>query len=155
MYTIKKAPNRITSINDPAWKTADVANITYVNWPDYPFTPNTTGKVLYDDFGLYVQLETDEKPLLARYTMQNQPVNTDSCMEFFFRPNENDERYLNYEFNAFGTMYFAIRSGRGDAVRPEIGKDFFMHRANLCFIECLVLIIMMLFCFRVNIKQRI
>ncbi len=125
MYTIKKTANNINCINDKAWDSADVANIDKVNWQEYGCVPKTTGKLLYNDYGIYVQLETDEKPLLARYCNQNDMVCCDSCMEFFFRPNENDPRYFNFEFNPFGTMYFAIRTSRYDPVYPDKDKKYF------------------------------
>ncbi len=125
MYIIKKTDYNITCINDTAWETANVANIETVNWAEYGNIPKTTAKLLYNDFGIYVRLETDEQPLLARHREQNAPVCTDSCMEFFFRPNENDPRYMNFEFNPFGTMYFAVRTSRYDGEHPDKDKTFF------------------------------
>ena len=125
MYIIKKTGNNINCINDVAWDSANVANIDKVNWQEYGCVPKTTGKLLYNDYGIYVQLETDEKPLLARCCNQNDKVCCDSCMEFFFRPNENDPRYFNFEFNPFGTMYFAIRTSRFDPVYPDKDKKYF------------------------------
>ncbi|MEE1043251.1 MAG: carbohydrate-binding family 9-like protein [Clostridia bacterium] len=126
MYIIKKTENDIKCINDKGWDNAEVAVIDTINWEgECGCPPKTTAKLLYNDFGLYVRMETDEKPLLARYTEQNSPVHTDSCMEFFFRPNENDPRYLNFEFNPFGTMYFAIRTSREDFAHIDKDKKFF------------------------------
>ncbi|MBQ3115159.1 MAG: hypothetical protein IJC06_03445 [Clostridia bacterium] len=125
MYIIKKTENKINCIDDKAWDNADVANIDKINWSEFGCAPKTTGKILYNDYGIYVRLETDEKPLLARHCNQNDKVCCDSCMEFFFRPNENDARYLNFEFNPFGTMYLAIRTSRYDAVHPDKDKKYF------------------------------
>ena len=125
MYVIKKTENNINCINDKAWNSANIANIDKVNWTEFGCIPKTTGKLLYDNFGIYVQLETDEKPLLARYSKQNDRVCDDSCMEFFFRPNENDPRYLNFEFNPFGTMSLGVRTSRYDRVYPQKDKKYF------------------------------
>lgn len=125
MYIIKKTKNSISSINDEAWESANVADINITNWTGYDAAPKTTGKLLYNDNGIYVQLETDEKPLLARYCNQNDSVCCDSCMEFFFRPNENDARYFNFEFNPFGTMALAVRTSRYDPVYPQKDKKYF------------------------------
>jgi len=125
MYIIKKTENNINCINDKAWETANVANIDKINWQGFGCPPETTGKILYNDYGIYVRLETDENPLLARCRTQNGSVCKDSCMEFFFRPNENDPRYFNFEFNPFGTMYFAVRTSRNDAAYPEKDKKYF------------------------------
>lgn len=125
MYTIKRIQNKIESINDKAWDLAEVAPINIRNWEQFEYIPNTFAKILYNDYGIYIQLSTDEKPLLARYTEQNAPVCKDSCMEFFIRPNENDKRYLNFEFNPFGTMYLAVRTSRQDKVYPTEDKTYF------------------------------
>lgn len=125
MYHIKKAEKRITSTDDEAWKEAEIAEIDKVNWEQYPFKPNTTGRMLYSDYGIHVQMQTDEQPLLARFTAQNSTVYRDSCMELFISPNMEDKRYLNFEFNPFGTMYLAIRTSRYDCVHPNRNRDYF------------------------------
>ena len=125
MYTIKKAPYKITEMNDKAWDIAEVAKIEKLNWADFSWKPNTTAKLLYSDFGLHIQMQTDEKPLLARHTERNSEVCTDSCMECFIKPNANDDRYMNFEFNAFGTMYLAIRYDRDNRMKPDVSKDIF------------------------------
>lgn len=125
MYIIKKTKNNIKCIYDTVWDSANVANINKINWIEYGCVPETSAKLLYNDYGIYVQLQTDEKPLLARYTDQNDEVCNDSCMEFFFRPNENDPRYFNFEFNPFGTMYFAVRTSRWDPMHPAKDKEYF------------------------------
>lgn len=128
MYTIKKCENKKLTINDEAWSGAEVAKIDTVNWPDVPdiiAIPNTTAKLLYNDYGIFVQLTTDENPLLATHRVQNSPVCNDSCMEFFVRPNANDERYFNFEFNPFGTMYLGFRKDRYDFKNVEENRDYF------------------------------
>ncbi len=125
MYIIKRTENNIKCINDKAWDFANVANIDKNNWAGYEKAPKTTAKLLYNDYGIYVQLETDEKPLLARYCNQNDMVCLDSCMEFFFRPNENDPRYFNFEFNPFGTMYLGVGTSFYDPVLPDKDKKYF------------------------------
>lgn len=131
MYIIKKTENNIKCINDKAWDNANVAKIDKINWPEYNKAPNTTAKILYNDFGIFVQLETDENPILARCREQNSAVCCDSCMEFFFRPNENDPRYFNFEFNAFGTMYLGVRTSRYDPVHPDKDKKFFNVKSHV------------------------
>ncbi len=125
MYIIKKVSHNIVDINDAIWDKANVANININNWKQFEYVPGTFAKLLYNDEYLFVKLWTDEKPLLARHTEQNSRVCDDSCMEFFFCPNQNDKRYMNFEFNPFGTMYFAIRSNRHDATQPEKDRNFF------------------------------
>ncbi len=125
MYTIKKTDRKNVCMDDTAWETAELAPVTINNWKQFEYLPNTYAKLLYSEDGIYVKMWTDETPLLARYTNQNDKVCTDSCMELFISPNANDKRYLNFEFNPFGTMYFAIRTNRFDAEHPIQDKSFF------------------------------
>ena len=122
MYIIKKAEHVINCMCDEAWKTANVAEINNFNWDKSMTTPVTTAKLLWSEEGIHVRMTTDEKPLLARVTEQNGDVYADSCMEFFIQPNINDERYLNFEFNAFGTNYLSIRRDRHTYEFCKYGK---------------------------------
>jgi len=125
MYTIKKTDHKIECMNDSAWESANVASVTTRNWAQYEYIPDTTAKILYSDYGIHVQMESDEDPILARYTEQNSSVCCDSCMEFFFSPNSDDNRYFNFEFNAFGTMYCGVRTSRYDPEYPAEDKKYF------------------------------
>lgn len=123
MYTIKKADHIITCKCDPAWDTAEVAEINNFNWAKDMTEPHTYAKLLWSEAGIHVRMTTDETPLLARVTKQNGDVYADSCMEFFIQPNINDERYLNFEFNAFGTNYLSIRRDRHNYDFCKWGKQ--------------------------------
>ena len=125
MYIIKKADHHITDIFDKAWESANVAEISRLNWSEYNRCPNTTAKIMYSDYGIHVQMKTDENPITATRRVQNSDVCEDSCMEFFFRPNEADPRYINLEFNPFATMYFGVRTDRYNFENPDKDKDFF------------------------------
>lgn len=125
VYHIKRASKRITSMLDKEWEKAEIAYIDKVNWKEYPNIPNTTGRILHSDYGLHVLMQTDEQPLLARYTAQNSEVCCDSCMELFISPNCDDKRYLNFEFNPFGTMYLGVRTSRFDCEFPKESKEYF------------------------------
>lgn len=125
MYIIKRTENKKLSMWDKAWESANVAGVDKVNWQKFDYVPNTTAKILYNDDGIYVQMQTDEADLFASRTKQNSDISNDSCMEFFFRPNENDNRYLNFEFNPFAAMYLACRTDRYDPVHPDADKNFF------------------------------
>ena len=125
MYTIRKISKQISSINDPLWSRAEIAKIETLNWEGFDYIPKTTCKILYNDYGIYIQFETDENPLLARVKEQNGRVCCDSCMEIFISPNKDDKRYFNFEFNHFGTMYFGVRSSRFDGIHPDKNKEYF------------------------------
>ncbi len=125
MYTIKKTDHKILSMTDSAWEIAETASVNINNWKQFEYLPNTYAKVLYNEEALYVKMWTDETPLLARFTKQNERVCNDSCMEFFISPNMEDKRYMNFEFNPFGTMNLGFRTHRHDSVAPIEDKKFF------------------------------
>ena len=52
--------------------------------------------------------------VVAKVLDDNGPVWTDSCVEFFFRPDTGD-RYYNFETNCIGTMLLGRRRSRDDA----------------------------------------
>lgn len=64
--------------------------------------------------GIVVCFEADEPSPRAVFTERDDPVFNDSCMEFFFRPFEDDERYINFEINPNGAYLCAIGYGRSD-----------------------------------------
>ncbi len=125
MYKIKKVDADKLGLHDPMWDKAVVADVCVDNWSGYIKSPKMTAKLLYSDFGLHIKMETDETKIFATKTEQNSAVCLDSCMEFFFRPNADDERYINFEFNPFGTMYMSLRRSRKDFVFPKEDRDFF------------------------------
>ena len=141
MYTVKRISDDIKpTVDSKVWETAEVAEVKTKNWDCFTYVPNTEARVLYNDSGLFVLMTTDETPLLARKTKQNSEVCTDSYMEFFFRPNKDNPKYVNFEFNPFGTMYCAVRTCRHDPVHPSEDKNFFSVQSrvdedkwSLCF----------------------
>ena len=51
----------------------------------------------------------------------------DSCMEFFFCPDPDEDRYFNFEITPNGFMYLGLCKNRNDFVRlfPEDAKALF------------------------------
>ena len=113
-YKIISSSNNIIDMNDPVWNTANALNIDCFPWDKGGYKPNTKVKLIATDLNITVLFETDEAPVLARFRRMNDPVCRDSCMEFFVRPCANDPRYMNFEFNPFGTLYLGCGSGRSD-----------------------------------------
>ncbi len=131
MYTIKRTDRRITSMWDENWLKADLANVELCQWKERQSDVHMTAKMLYDDSRLYVRMETDEPMPTARETKHNGDVYKDSCMELFISPNENDARYLNFEFNAYGTMHMAIRKSRYEWVFTDEDRDYFEVQSHV------------------------
>ena len=110
-YVIKKAS---ADFCEEDWKSANVADVNLNPWKEFTPEFKTTARILYNDQAVYVRMETDEQPVVAKCLDRNGPVCTDSCMEFFFCPNETDGRYFNFEFNALGTLCLSVGASRYD-----------------------------------------
>jgi len=87
---------------------------------------SATGQLCYDDNTLYVRLTAKEKNIRAEYTELLDAPCEDSCLEFFFCPIYNDDRYFNIEYNPNCCVYLGIASCIDDLVRliPEAGNPF-------------------------------
>ena len=99
------------------------------NWNDIPVAPidtrlwtpevdiSATAQVCYDADALYVRLTAKEKDIRAEETGSLGMPCVDSCLEFFFSPEEGDGRYFNIEFNPAKCMYIGFGSDRYDSAR--------------------------------------
>lgn len=67
--------------------------------------------------GFYLEMKSQEKQPLARFTRPDEPVYKDSCMEFFanFYPQLSRD-YLNFEMNAKATLLCQKGSSRKDRI---------------------------------------
>lgn len=95
-------------------------------WAKNEFRPQNEARVAYEPgVALYVQLASDEgayQALRADCRHANGDVYLDSCLEFFadFAP-EQDEGYLNFEFNPLGVLHLKLGKSRSDRrpIQPE------------------------------------
>ena len=127
-YKILKTTEKDLTISSKAWENANELKIDNVEWAEYPYCPETTVKVLAGDEGLFVKFVTDEEELYMDCTEVNGDVFKDSCVEFFFKPNpEENDGYFNFEINARGTVHIGYGTGRSPLrVRlPEIDPSIF------------------------------
>ncbi len=104
------------------WSQVPVIAIEYLH-----NTPSTEVKafaqICYDDQALYLHLYAHETEIRAEETgLLGMPC-TDSCLEFFFSPMENDKRYFNLEFNPNKCIYLGFGSGIDDLVRLVISEE--------------------------------
>ena len=69
--------------------------------------PFTQAKMAYDNAAVYIIFRVEDRYVKALADKNQGPVYLDSCVEFFFSP-ENDikEGYFNLEMNCGGTMLF-------------------------------------------------
>ena len=69
------------------------------------------GRICYDEDNLYLRLRAVEENIRAEYLSPMSPVCTDSCLEFFFLP---EDRYFNIEINPNGCMFVGLGHDRSD-----------------------------------------
>lgn len=79
-----------------------------LNWDEYPYLPSVFVQMAYNDSELFLQYRVKEQAVKAEVTENNGRVWTDSCVEFFFSPESNDE-YYNLEMNCIGTALLGFR----------------------------------------------
>lgn len=93
----------------------DAAKPAYINryvWGGV-YRPAAYAKlVLVEGEGFALQMTCYEKQPLARYKEYNDPVWTDSCLEFFASFNNQSPLYCNLEMNSAGAFLMGIRESR-------------------------------------------
>ena len=91
---------------------APKAEIACYKWTE-GYTPYAYAQLIYvRDLGLALHMEAYESDPKSVYTMYNQPVYTDSCLEFFATWDNESTRYINMEMNAKGTLLSCCGVGR-------------------------------------------
>ena len=121
-YIIQKIENNPI---EESWKTANIAELNEIPWSEYPCPYKTNAQLLYTGRALFVHLSTTETKLRAVNNELNSEVSDDSCMEFFFSPDESDSRYFNFEINAIGTLSLFVCNGRDNYTRIAFDEKMF------------------------------
>ncbi|MFD2203124.1 carbohydrate-binding family 9-like protein [Shivajiella indica] len=85
------------------WQKAEVLQILNNMGQEPGFSPKTKAKLLYDEDYLYGIFQVEDKYVQSVVEEINGTVYTDSCVEFFFSPNQKFPlHYFNLEINAGG-----------------------------------------------------
>lgn len=88
------------------------AEIACYRWTE-GYTPKAYAQLIYvKDLGFALHMEAFESDPKAEYTVYNQPVYKDSCLEFFVNFNPEQPRYINFEMNSNGAFLCALRTDR-------------------------------------------
>jgi hypothetical protein len=121
----------ITRIADtPDWDTVPALELTEHLWlPSQQI--RTTAQICYDEDALYVRMVSVEPDIRAEYSAPLSKVCEDSCMEFFFCPSPEDDRYVNFEINPNCATHIGCGSCRADSVRilPKDENELFQKKA--------------------------
>jgi hypothetical protein len=86
-----------------AWQGLPTLDIACFRPESSDHRPRTQAKFCYDSSHLYGIYRVCDHYVRCRFTEFQSPVCQDSCVEFFVRPRP-DGPYLNFEFNAIGTV---------------------------------------------------
>lgn len=101
---------------------AEVA-VSCVNWPDqFPEKPEVKVQLTAKDEALELLYTVKGNDLRAVVTADHGEVWTDSCCEFFCRP-QGAAGYQNYEINAIGAMTASVRTARNENVRKYLPEE--------------------------------
>lgn len=112
----------------PNWESIPKLELRNILWlPDVGI--RMSQQLIYNAERLFIHQRAVEKNIRAEHREPLSPVCEDSCMEFFFMP-ENDRRYLNFEINPNGCIYLGFGQGRHDRVRliPKTICELFQIR---------------------------
>ena len=122
-----------TTADSVDWNAIPTASIDNFFWLE-GHTPATTAQLVYvEGFGLILRMTCAEADPKAVYTEYNQPVYTDSCMEFFCDW-LGDGRYLNLEMNSLGTLLSCVGPDRHarTPVADLSGGEIFPVEGEVC-----------------------
>lgn len=105
----------------PDWDTVPVVELKHMNWVE-PCAIQAKAQACHDGENLWVRMEAEESAIRATLTGKLDQVCDDSCLEFFFAPLPEDDRYFNFEWNPLGTLYLGFGAARPTRVRQITKK---------------------------------
>lgn len=96
-------------------------SIDNINWEAFPYKPDVLFRIAHTDNAILLNFRVKEQSVRAKYGNDNGSVWTDSCVEFFVVP-ANDDIYYNFECNCIGTILLGGGPARGkrDHATPDV-----------------------------------
>lgn len=99
------------------WTDVPAARIDTYRWLAGGYEPRAEARLAFiAGYGFALRMSCEEKEPRAVFTHYNEPVYTDSCLEFFaawaIGQNPADTRYMNMEMNARGTLLSCLGADR-------------------------------------------
>ena len=92
-------------------------NLESYHWESNPpYRPHTSFKMGVVGDSLVATLKCYEESPRAVYTKRDDPIYTDSCLEFFVAPVEGRDEYINIEMNSKGVYLSEFGKGKYDRV---------------------------------------
>jgi hypothetical protein len=107
-YEVNRAGGEIVPAGEwdgEIWKDVELITIDNPLGEAPVFVPKAQAKLVYDDRFVYVIFRVEDRFVRAVAKRHQEPVHTDSCVEFFFTPGEDIRQgYFNIEVNCGGTV---------------------------------------------------
>ncbi|MBO5316974.1 MAG: carbohydrate-binding family 9-like protein [Oscillospiraceae bacterium] len=97
-YTIMRRPEPM------CWEDIPHLNMEY-EYRHREHNIRAWAQLCYDDQALYIRLQAVEPEIRAEHHGPLGEICEDSCLEFFFSPIPDDDRYFNLEVNPNGAMF--------------------------------------------------
>lgn len=114
---------QILFFNTPTdWSQVPVLDISERVRP-LPTEAKATGQICRSEDALLIRIVAEEVPVPPQEQGLLAMPCRDSCLEFFLRPVERELRYINFEWNANGSLYLGIGSGPADLIRIVPRED--------------------------------
>jgi hypothetical protein len=109
-YIVKSVqkPILINAVWDKqSWNNIEHIELTHYMGSKPVHFPKTMAKMAYDENAVYIIFKVEDQYVRAVCTDNQGPVYKDSCVEFFFTPDEDvSSGYFNLEMNCGGTLLF-------------------------------------------------
>ena len=93
-------------------------SVDCVNWSSFPYRPEVSFRMVHTNDAILLHFKVTEESVRALYSQDNDPVWTDSCVEFFSIPG-GDSIYYNIECNCIGTILIVAGVERENRVRAN------------------------------------
>ncbi|HEY6915898.1 MAG TPA: carbohydrate-binding family 9-like protein [Paludibacter sp.] len=104
--------------------------VEILNWAkEFPYRPITYFYIARSNDGIFIKYNVHGSMIRAIYSNDQDPVNEDSCVEFFCKVPGN-EKYMNFEFNCIGTCKASKRIARNKDVTPYSKEELSMIKRH-------------------------
>ncbi len=102
----------VRTVDTVDFSVAEKAYISNYKWTE-GYAPEAYAQLLYvKNKGFALKMTVAEESPRAVYNNYDDPVYTDSCLEFFVRFNKDMPEYMNFEMNSNGAFLAARRTSR-------------------------------------------
>ncbi len=101
------------TLASPSWAKAAPTPLSTHLWSEtYPTFHPSTFQAIHTPEAIHVRLHSSEFPITARIQEEGGPVHLDSCLEFFWSPDNTKPDYFNFEFNPSGILHVKLGPDR-------------------------------------------